>query len=414
MTGLRVLVLSRVFPNPVQPTLGVFIHERVRRIAQHADVRVVAPVAWFPFNRLFRGRRANDVPAVEARDGVRVYHPRFVCVPGVLRSLDGVAYAASLIPFLLRLRREFPFDVIDAHFAYPDGLAATLLGALFRRPVVTTLRGSIVRLARSALHRPQLRVALRAAARVMSVSEALKTVAVRFGAAPAAIRVVPNGVDTGTFFPRSRAEARRALGLSAERPIVVSVAAVIEHKGHHRVIAALPDMLRQRPDLLYVIVGGERRDGWRRTLEALVARHGLQQHVLMAGEQPHDRVPLWLAAADVFCLASRSEGWPNSVLEALACGRPVVATRVGGVPEIVTGDALGVLVPPEDDGLLGAAIVKALDTPWDVDVLAAHARAHSWDTAALAAVEELRGAVRGARERSVGPAARPRPAGETP
>jgi teichuronic acid biosynthesis glycosyltransferase TuaC len=385
---MRVLVLSRVFPNPKQPSLGVFIRERMRRVAEACDVIVVAPVPWFPFNRVIRPDW-SDIPLVERQGMLRVYHPRFFCFPRYLRWLDGVSYALCLIPFLRRLRREFVFDVIDAHFAYPDGLAAVLLGTLFRRPVVITLRGSIVRLARSAFHRRQLRFALSAADRVLSVSEALKEVAVTLGTPSEKVRVIPNGVDADLFTPKAQAEARRALDLPSGRPIILSVGALIEHKGHHRVIGRLPDVLRHHPDLLYVVVGGERRDGWRRTVDDLVARRGLQNHVLLAGDQPHDRIPVWLAAADVFCLASRSEGWPNSVLEALACGKPVVATRVGGVPEIVADDTLGLLVPPGDDDALATALVKALGATWDTDAMVAHARAHSWSAAARQVLTEF-------------------------
>lgn len=409
---MRVLVLSWVFPNQKHPALGVFVRERMRRVAQHCELIVVAPVPWFPFDRLIRRGRWTGVPRVEQQGELRVYHPRFVSIPRLFRWLDGLCYALSLVPFLFRLRRQFRFDVIDAHFAYPDGLAAALLGRLFRRPVIITLRGSIVRLARSALHRPQLRFALSSATRVLSVSEALKAVAVGLGTPPEKIRVIPNGVDANRFFPSAQAAARRALELPLAPPILLSIGALIEHKGHHRVIRGLPAVLRHYPDLLYVIVGGERRDGWRRTLEELTARLGLEKHVRIAGEQAHERIPVWLAAADVFCLATRSEGWPNAVLEALACGKPVVATRVGGVPEIVRSDAFGILVSPQDDEALARAIVTALGARWNADAMVTHARAHSWETAALEVLAELRRVAGGVAARAAEAAAAGRsPAG---
>ncbi|MFZ1059036.1 MAG: glycosyltransferase family 4 protein [Candidatus Rokuibacteriota bacterium] len=388
---MRVLVLSSVFPNPKQPTFGVFIRERVRRVARHCEVVVAAPIPWFPLNGLVRGAQWVGIPKEERQGALRVLHPRFFCVPRYLKWLDALLYASSLLPYLARLRREFPFDVIDAHFAYPDGMAAALLGKAFACPVVITLRGSIVRLATYRLHRPQLRWALGAADRVISVSDSLKRVAVSLGMPPGRIRVIPNGVDPERFFPMDRAEARRGLGLPADRTILLSVGGINEGKGHDRVVALLPTLLRHRPDLLYVIVGGERPgDTARPVLDRTIERQGLQRHVLIAGERPYEEIARWMAAADLFCLATRSEGWANVLLEALACGRPVVSTRVGGNPEIVSSDALGILVSPADDEELGRAILEALDRAWDTDAMVRHARVHSWETAALAVVEEFR------------------------
>jgi glycosyltransferase involved in cell wall biosynthesis len=311
-------------------------------------------------------------------------------VPRYLKALDGLFYAASLVPVLWRLRRSFRFQLIDAHFAYPDGLAAALLGRVFRCPVVITLRGSIVRLATYPSHRPQLRLALRAASRVLAVSESLKHAAVGLGIPPGKIRVIPNGVDTTRFFPLARDGARVTLGLPARAKILLSVGGLNEGKGHHKIVALLPALLRRHPDLLYVIVGaGRRADSLRPLLDRLIRELGLQGHVLLPGERPHDEIPVWMGAADVFCLATRSEGWANVLLESLACGRPVVSTRVGGNAEIVTDGGLGTLVPPDDPAALEGALLDALARPWDADVLVAHARRHSWDVVTRAVLAEF-------------------------
>jgi teichuronic acid biosynthesis glycosyltransferase TuaC len=387
---LRVLVLSTVFPNPRQPTLGVFIRERTRRVARHCDVIVAAPVSWFPFNGLIRGPQWTGIPRSETQEGLRVYHPRFFCVPRYGKWLDGLCYAVSLLPFLTRLRGQFPFDLIDAHFAYPDGMAAVLLGRVLRRPVVVTLRGSIVRLAGYPLHRPQLRWVLRAAARVLSVSESLKQVAVDLGVPAGKIRVIPNGVDEERFRPFDSIEARQTLGLPLDRTILLSVGGLNEGKGHHRIVALMPRLLEARPDLLYVIVGGERpSDSVRSRLDKLIDRHRLHDHVLLAGERVQAEIPLWLSAANLFCLATRSEGWANVLLEALACGCPVVSTRAGGNAEIIANESLGILVPPTDDEALAAAVLDGLRRAWDRDALVTYARRHSWDRAAEAVRDEF-------------------------
>jgi len=399
---VRVLVLASVFPNPRQPNLGVFIRERVRRVAERCEVVVVAPVPWFPGDGVVRGALWGGIPAVESQEGLTVHHPRFLSVPRYFKSLDGVLYALSLVRFLRRLRRKFPFDVIDAHFAYPDGVAAALLGRIFGCSVTITLRGSIVRLRHYPLHRPQIRWALRAA-RVLAVSESLRWVAGELGIAPERIRVIGNGVDTRRFVPADREAARLRLGLPMHRTIVLSIGGLNEGKGHHRIIQALPRVRAQYPDVLYAVVGGERPgDSFRPTLERIVAEHGLADHVLLAGERRHDEIPGWLAAADLFCLATRSEGRANVLLEALACGVPVVTTDVGGNGEIVTSPALGTLVPAQDDDALAGAIVEALGRRWDRAALVRHARGHSWETTGREVVEELRRLVPEASSMPVG------------
>ena len=387
---MRVLTLSTVFPNLRQPAFGVFVAERIRRLARHCDVSVVAPVPWFPGNRWIRPHW-SDVPAAEAHDGFRIYHPRVLCLPRYAKWSDGALYAASVLPFLLRLRRRFPFDLIDAHFAYPDGVAAALLGGLLRVPVVITLRGSIVRLRHYPLHRPQIRWALRRAARVLAVSQSLKEVAAGIGVPAEHIRVIPNGVDADVFVPRETADARRALGLPLDRTIILTVGGLNEGKGQHRVVALLPELVKRFPDLLYVILGGERPgDSSRPLIEGAAARLGVTDRVRLVGERPHDEVATWLAAADLFCLATRSEGWANVLLESLACGTPVVSTRVGGNAEIVSREGLGILVPARDDRALAAAIREGLERRWDPHLLVAHAQAHSWDSAVRGVLEEFR------------------------
>lgn len=392
---MRVLVLSSVFPNAKQPALGVFVRQRLMHVAKGCEAVVVAPRPWFPLDRIVRPQW-QGIPAVEEQDGLRVHHPRVVSFPGVLKWLDGVLYAASLVRFLSRLRTRFAFDLIDAHFAYPDGVAAVLLGRVFRCPVVVTLRGSIVRLSTYPLHRPQLRFVLRRAERVLAVSQSLKDVAVGLGTPSEKIRVVVNGVDTTLFYPRDRDAARRSLGLPVERTILLSVGGLNEGKGHHRLVGVLPQLLACRPDLLLVVVGGERpSDSVRPLLNRLIKDGELADHVYLAGERPHAEIPLWLASADVLCLATRSEGWANVLLEAAACARPVVATRVGGNAEVVPDERIGLLVAPGDDRELRAAILRALESTWDTTAMVEHARAHSWEQAASAVLEEFHGLVDG-------------------
>jgi teichuronic acid biosynthesis glycosyltransferase TuaC len=391
---MRVLVLSSTFPSVQQPTRGLFVRHRVRGLAKRCEVVVVAPVPWFPLNRWLRAER-DAVPAVEDQEGLRVYHPRFFSLPRYGKFLDGTLYFLSLIAFVRRLRRSFPFEVIDAHFAFPDGMAAVLMGRLFKCPVVVTLRGSIVRLAGYPLHRPQIRWALRQADRVTAVSESLKKVAVGIGVPEEHVRVIPNGVDSTAFRPMPQREARRLCGIPENAKVLLTVAGVYEGKGQHSVIDVLPSVRSRYPEAQYVIVGNPRPgESYQRRLQSTVESLGLAGHVVFAGPRPQAELRQWFAAADVSVLATQSEGWPNVLLESLACGTPVVATEVGGVPEIVRHGDLGCLVPYGDSAALGDALLSTLERSWDRGALVRHAQRFDWNESVEQALDELSAAVK--------------------
>jgi teichuronic acid biosynthesis glycosyltransferase TuaC len=380
---MRVLTLSSVYPSATMPTRGLFVHERTRHIARLADVEVVAPVSWFPLNRRFRGVDRTSVASEETRDGLTVHHPRFFSVPGLFKSLDAAFYFVSLLPALRRLGRRFRFELVDAHFGYPDGVGGLLLAMALRLPLTVTLRGSESRLAGSRLHRAQLRWLLRRADRTIAVSRSLGDLALSLGAPASRIRVIPNGIDGSRFRRGSRAEARRQLGLPGDRPIVISVGGLTKRKGHHRILEVLPGLLVDHPDLLVVVVGGATVEGdIGPKLHRLRSELGLDRHVLLPGNCPHEQVPTWLQAADLFCLATENEGRPNAVLEAMACGLPVVTTDVGGNAEIVEPGRNGLLVPFGDAGALSGALARALAVPWNRGAISDQARLRTWEETA--------------------------------
>jgi glycosyltransferase involved in cell wall biosynthesis len=388
---VRILVLSSVFPNPKQLTFGSFVRERVVRMARHCDVVVVAPVPWFPMNRILRGATRSGIARREVQGNLTVHHPRAFSVPGVLKALDGLFYFLSVLPTVARIRRRFPFEVIDAHFVYPDGMAAWLLGRVFRCPVTVTLRGTIVPLSRFRLRRIQITSVLARVGLVFAVSESLKAAAVALGIPAAKIRVIPNGVDTAVFAPRPRAEARTELGLPADGPILLSVGALSPRKGHQRVIEVLPKLLAMYPRLLYVVVGTAGVEGnTGPLLERLIDKLGLRDHVRLAGGRPHEEIARWLAAADAFCLATSNEGRANVILEALACGVPVVTTDVGGNREVINDGTDGFLVPIGDSDALAGALLRALGTLWDHDSISRRGAARTWDRTVEDLVAEFR------------------------
>jgi len=386
---MRVLVLSSVFPNAKDPLFGVFVKERIKRARSHCEIVVVAPVAWFPFNRSFRGARRSDVPAYEAQGALPVYHPKFFSFPGISKALDGLFYYLSVLPLLRRLHREFCFDLIDAHFVYPDGLAACLLAKTFDCPVTITLRGTIPKLTKFFLRRKQIQWTLEFATRIFTVSESLRTVAVELGCDGGKIQVIPNGVD-GTVFRRAdRVAARNRLGLPADGTILLSVGALSLRKGHQRVLEVLPRLLASHPRLLYVVIGGGGAEGdTGPLLQRMSVELDVEAHVRLAGSLPHESIADWLAAADLFCLATSNEGLANVLIEALACGLPVVTTRVGGNAELITDGENGLLVPPADPEALLKALMRALETAWDRERIAAAMVGRTWEAAAAQVVRQ--------------------------
>jgi len=380
--GPRLLVLSSLFPSAAQPTAGVFIRERMFRVGKHLPIVVVAPQPWFPFQGVIRRFRPHFRPPAapfERIHGVEVHRPRFLCVPGVLKHTDGVLMALSVYSTVRRLVKRHSLNILDVHFGYPDGRAGTLLGRWLNLPVVLTLRGKEERQSTESVGEP-LRRAIRRADRLVAVSNALRDLAVRLGADDARIRVIGNGVDLEKFHPVDKLDARSELGLPANAKVLISVGGLVERKGFHRVIASIPVLLRRHPDLHYLVVGAAGPEGdFSSFLFKQVEELELGDRVHFLGSWPPERMKIPLSAADVFVLATRYEGWANVFLEAMACGLPVVTTRVGGNEQVVSRAALGSLVPFGDAGALIDALDRALDREWDRQNIVAHANANSWN-----------------------------------
>jgi glycosyltransferase involved in cell wall biosynthesis len=390
----RVVVFTTLFPHPGQPGAGLFIRERMFRVAHVLPLSVVAPQPWFPLQGLLRKWKAGfrpPAPALESQEGIEVRHPRFFSIPGAFKGVDGFFMALGCLPTMLRLKRSFAFNVIDAHFAYPDGYAATLLGRWLRTPVTVTLRGTEVPLSRDPARRRRIGKALERATRIFSVSESLKRHAIALGADGDKIRVVGNGVDVEKFRSIPREDARGRLGLPLDAPVLVSVGALVERKGFHRVIECLPQLRTCFPRLRYLVVGGASPEGdWRAQLERRVDELRLADCVTFLGAMPPAELKVPLSAADVFVLATRNEGWANVFLEAMACGLPVVTTDVGGNAEVVSRADLGRIVAFGDRAALLLALDDALNCSWDRQAIVAHAHANAWDARVATLVDEFR------------------------
>ena len=391
---MKLLVLSRVFPNAVQPTYGVFVRERMFRVAQHIPLVVVAPVAWFPgqglIRRFWKPHFRPPIPHREVQDGIEVYHPRFLCIPGIMKWTDGPFLALSILPLVRRLQREQGITAIDSHFIYPDGVAAWLLGRWLKLPWTITLRGTLLRISRTRACRWLSERAMHGAARVFSVSGDLRRLALDMGIPAEQVQVMPNGINLDYFQPEDRVACRRELGAPLDAEVLITVGGLNERKGFHRVIEQLPALLERHPDLHYLCVGGGGPDGnelaW---LQGLAEEKGVRHRVHFTGAIAPERLRFYYSAADLFVLATRFEGWANVFLEAAACGLPTVTTRVGGNAEVIHADWLGRLVELGDGDALRKAISEALQTQWDRAAIIAYARENRWEKRIPVLVEAL-------------------------
>jgi glycosyltransferase involved in cell wall biosynthesis len=301
---------------------------------------------------------------------------------------------------VIRLRRDFRFELIDAHFVYPEGLAAALLGLVLRVPVTITLRGMLPLLVPFRLRRPQLRFALKRAARVIAVSESLKRDAVALGIPAEKVRVIENGIDPQVFRPLDRVEARRSLALAKYGPLLVSVGTLAPRKGFHLVMEAMARLKRRWPTLRFAVIGGDGPEGaMGAELRQLAAKLRLDDRVIFSGPRQREELALWYGAADLFVLATAHEGCPNVVLEALACGTPVVGTPVGNVPELLESPETGIVVERTVDSL-AAGIDAALSRGWDRERVRARVAARTWRVVGEEQAEELRAAITGRTARS--------------
>ncbi len=372
---MRVLIITRIFPNCAEPALAPYNRLQFGELAKRCHVEVLALVPWLPGRRWLMPTPTAALPAEEYVDGMYVRHPRVLYAPKLGRPLSGPLYTASLLPAVAPMKGRV--DVVLGSFAYPDGWAAVALSKWLGVPALIKVHGSDINVyGDDPLLRPHLRWAFRRAAAVVGPSQALVDRAIALGASAERSRMIPNGIDKRAFTVRDRRRCRQALGRGDDgRRWIVFVGRLSEAKGALDLLAAFREVHRRAPDVALVMLG----DGVdRQRCEALA--EGLP--VVFAGERrPHD-VPLWVGASDVVTLPSHNEGTPNAILEALACGRPAVASDVGGIPAVMSNPVFGEMVPARSPAALADALLGVLSKPHDPWQIATSASVIGWDESA--------------------------------
>lgn len=354
---IRSLLFSTLYPSSNRPGHGIFVETRLRHLlaSGQVDARVVAPVPWFPSTnpRFGAWSKLASTPAKETYNGIEVRHPRYALPPKVGMNIAPLMLALGARSTLRSLQREgFDFDVIDAHYYYPDGVAAALLARWFKKPLFITARGTDLNLISNfAIPRRWIQWAASVASSSIGVSQSLVDKLISLGGDPSRTHVLRNGVDLERFHPVDQAKARNDLGLPMDRRVLLSVGHLVSIKGHDIAIQALADM--PEADLAIVGEGPERS-----SLQELAHSMGVTNRIRFAGARPQTELPLWYSAADALVLCSSREGWANVLLESMACSTPVVATNVGGTAEALSAPEAGVLMQDRSPAGLVAAVDK--------------------------------------------------------
>jgi len=374
---LRVLAITKIFPNAAEPLSAPFNRQQFAALAERCDLEILATIPWFPgaglVSRWSSAGKLASVPRTETIAGLTVRHPRTLFVPRLAHGAWGPLYAASIAPVAAMYRGKV--DVVLGSWAYPDGFAAVVAARLIGVPCVVKLHGSDINvIAKLPGPRRMIAWALTRAAKVVAVSRALADEVVALGVPRERVAIVMNGVDAELFHPRDRAAARAELGLPAG-PLAVYIGNLKPEKG----VLDLARAWQHVSGATLAIVGGG---------PARAALEAVGPTIRVVGPQPLASIPLWLAACDVLVLPSHNEGTPNVVLEALACGRRVVATSVGGIPDLITSSVLGTLVPPHDEAQLARALAEALATSYDPTEVARLGARGGW-TASAAALHDV-------------------------
>lgn len=386
---IRTLLFSTLYPSSVRPIHGIFVETRLRELLKSGEVetRVVAPVPWFPLSgeRFGEYGKFAATPRFERRNGVEVHHPRYFLPPKIGMNVAPYTLARGALPVVKQLIREgFDFDLIDAHYYYPDGVAAGLLAEWLGKPFVVTARGTDLNLiSQYAIPRRLILQTAKAAFASIGVSKALADKLAGLGVVKEKLRVFRNGVDLERFRPESKGEARQRLGLLAST-ILLSVGNLVELKGHHIAIQTLPKL----PSDVFLVIAGSGPE--RQELVRLVADLHLRNRVLFAGEINNTELRWWYSAADALVLCSQREGWPNVLLEAMACGTPAIATNVGGVPEIIMSPVAGQMMETCTPQAMADAFSKLFSERPDPAAVRAFAEGFDWNFTTQAQIDLFR------------------------
>jgi teichuronic acid biosynthesis glycosyltransferase TuaC len=372
----RIALVTPMLPVPHDMTRGRYIHETGRSLSRMAEVKVFFQQARYPRLPLIAPRSFIDgtVGSDHQVDGLELETFTYPVLPVVSRAINGHVSGHLLLPRV----KAFKPDIVLAYWVYPDGYAAVRVARQLGVPAVVGALGSDIHV-RSGINDFMTRKTIREADALLTVSEAMRQTAIREFDAPAdKVHTIVNCFNTSVFHPRDQQTMRQQLGMDADESSIVYVGRFVEAKGLRELLTAFTALRQTRPKLKLNLVG----DGvMKAELLELIRQSNLGDAVRVPGGMEPQKVAEWICASDVLTLPSWSEGYPNVVVEGAACGRPVVATDVGGTREIID-EHNGILIPPRDPLALQQALEHALDRAWDHQAIAARMQ-RTWDDVAV-------------------------------
>jgi teichuronic acid biosynthesis glycosyltransferase TuaC len=380
---LKILAISYLFPNRNQPNHGVFVLNRLKAMSKYAEITVVNPIPDSPLHGFIKKFRAlKSIPDKEELNGLTVYHPRFLSIPGYLKSIEISSYKRAVERVIKQVGIDF--DLVDLHWTFPDLPTGYYLRQKYHVPFNITLRGmEAFHFQDQDIRQKAVAKYLREADQVISLSEEMAVAADKIAQTAKRTTVIRNGVDTDKFYYLDKSVCREKLGLDQSQQIILGVGALIQRKGFDLVIEALAVLTRQPQfsNLVFYILGAQGAEGdYRAELKNYVTEHGLEKHVIFQGAVFNQDLITWYNAVDVFCLSSRGEGSPNVLTEALACGTPAVASKVGSVPEIMASEPnLGVAFDSENVQQIMDALEQVLIVEYDREESAQQFSQYTWD-----------------------------------
>ena len=382
-TDVNILVITNVYPTPTEPERGVFTHQLIKTIQRDHNVTVVCPLPWFPsfwpFNRIRKYKHYALVPKQYDYDNIKVYSPKYILFPKLSESIHAYLLTIGIRKCVKSLHKSKPFSVIHSHWLYPDGVAASAISEELRIPHLMTGLGCDINISLYQRgKRPKILSALALADSITVKANNLKLELVKNGVPESRVEVIPNGIDLNKFSIMNRNRCRELLGMTADGPIILFIGRLSTEKDVNTLISAA-GLLKDTEAMPTIYLVG---DGpLRHSLSSHATNLGIADNVIFCGRVEHNKLKNWLGAADYLCLPSLREGCPNVVLEALACGKPVIGSRVGAIPDLVAKDS-GVLFEPGNAEDLARAIREATDLQWDQENIRAGVSQFTWDSAA--------------------------------
>lgn len=380
---LTVLLITNLFPTPQDPLRGIFVANMVKELNKKCNVTVLSILPWVPklifFKRSKRYRKLFSVPFKFEVEGIKVYCPKYIAIPKI-GFLHTFFIFLSIFFWIRKLKKMLKIDLINTHWIFPDGVASSWIAELLNLPLVLSARGCDINLYSTfKLKRPQIIKALKSAQKITVVSNAQKEVVAGLGFSNGKIAVVKNGIEFDRFNVKDKTECRKKLGFRQNSKITLFVGQIIEVKGFNYLVEAAYLLNKEYKNGIKVVVIGEGNQ--RKQIERRILELGLNGEIGFFGEKSREEIPYWYGACDLLCLPSIREGCPNVILESLACGRPVVASKVGGISELIN-DGNGVLFEPKNIQELTDSLWKALNQDWNEEEIRHSIDGLTWESTA--------------------------------